>query len=126
MDKVYLAPCPFCEGLAKKEAYDPYDGYQGNNTVYSVRCRKCGAVVNANSFDEAVKKWNERAMTARELFNSYRRICEEYSRKGKIRCYDECPLYSVCPEIGKALRAVNIWAYVIERWTQEHPEERSE
>ena len=57
----YLAPCPFCAGLAKKDEYDPYDGYQGNNTVYRVRCRKCGAMVKADSFDEAVKKWNSRA-----------------------------------------------------------------
>lgn len=126
MDKVYLAPCPFCAGHAKKEVYDPYDGYQGRNTVYKVICRECGAVVKANSFDEAVKKWNKRAMTARELFNSYRRICEEYSHKGKIRCYAECPLYTVCPEIGRALRVVNIWAHVIETWTREHSEERSE
>lgn len=61
MDKVYLAPCPFCAGHAKKEEYDPYDGYQGRNTVYKVICRKCGATVKADSYDEAVRKWNQRA-----------------------------------------------------------------
>jgi hypothetical protein len=63
-------------------------------------------------------------MSARELFNAYRRICEEYSHKGiPVRC-DECPLYTVCPEIGKALRVMVIWSHIIERWAQEHPEQR--
>lgn len=61
MDKVYLAPCPFCAGAGEKESYDPYDGYQGRNTVYRVRCRECGAEVCADSYDEAVRKWNRRA-----------------------------------------------------------------
>lgn len=61
MEKIYLAACPFCAGLAKKIDYDPYDGYQGNNTVYRVRCCNCGAEVRANSRDEAIRKWNRRA-----------------------------------------------------------------
>ena len=65
-------------------------------------------------------------MSARELFNAYQRICEEYSHKGiPIRC-DECPLYSICPEIGRAIRVMVIWSTIIERWAREHPERRSE
>ena len=61
-------------------------------------------------------------MSARELFNAYQRICEEYSHKGiPIRC-DECPLYSICPEIGRAIRVMVIWSTIIERWAREHPE----
>ena len=67
----------------------------------------------------------DHVMTASELFSAYQRMCEEYSRKGTIRC-DECPVYSVCPEIGHSLRVMNIWAYVIERWAEKHREERSE
>mgnify|MGYP007038200992 CR=1 FL=1 len=62
-------------------------------------------------------------MSARELFNAYQRICEEYSHKGiPVRC-DECPLYSICPEIGRALRTMVIWSTIIEWWAREHPEE---
>lgn len=65
-------------------------------------------------------------MSARELFNAYQRICEEYSHKGiPVRC-DECPLYTICPEIGKALRVMVIWSHIIERWAQEHPERSEE
>lgn len=115
MDKVYLAPCPFCAGGAKKDEFDSYYGYQDRNTAYYVRCRECGAEVQADSYDEAVKKWNRRAakMTAREYIDiSYRMFRED------DRAWDEL----VACEANDPEKAI----MMVKRWTQEHPEERSE
>ena len=33
-----LKKCPFCGSEAEIESYDPYDGYQGDCTVWRVKC----------------------------------------------------------------------------------------
>ena len=56
----YILPCPCCGNDAQKSSYDPYDGYQGNCTVYRVKCKKCGLRVEGNTLEECIKKWNAR------------------------------------------------------------------
>lgn len=112
MDKVYLAPCPFCAGAGKKESYDPYDGYQGRNTVYRVRCSKCGAMVKADSFDEAVKKWNMRA--AKLMMGS---MYGSLTNKPPVLVLDQA-YTSECPIPDMIVQCVQRML--------EHPEERSE
>lgn len=58
-----LKPCPFCgSSEIKLHKHDPYDGYQGDCTMYLVYCRRCGA---RTEFEDeailAVKDWNRRS-----------------------------------------------------------------
>ena len=55
-----LKPCPFCGGSAIFYSYDPFDGYQGNNTMYAVECTKCVATVKGITEEIAKSKWNRR------------------------------------------------------------------
>lgn len=137
MSEVYLADCPFCAGLAKKEAYDPYDGYQGNNTVYRIKCRKCGAEVCGSTYAEAVRKWNSRAaklyaaklqmgspygsalckvptMAAMEYVSITHRMLIEDNR-----AWDNLVVYESNGDCEKAVSFA-------ESWVRHHPEERSE
>lgn len=61
MENRELRECPFCGGEAEIFAYDPYDGYQGNLTVYLVRCTKCGVELTREKKDTAIETWNRRA-----------------------------------------------------------------
>ena len=117
MDKVYLAPCPFCAGHAKMEEYDPYDGYQGRNTVYKVICRKCGASVKADSYDEAVRKWNQRAAKLLSGSPYGSSLCKE-PEIDVTRIYtSESQMINLIEEIVKRQ---------LDAYAREHSEERSE
>ena len=66
MDK--LKECPCCGGKAKVKTFDPYDGYQGNNTFYQVVCQECGANTGAKrTVEEALEAWNRRNETGENL-----------------------------------------------------------
>ena len=113
----YIADCPFCAGTADPEKFDPFDGYQGDNTVYRVRCTKCGAEVCGGTYAEAVRKWNKRA--SKLMLNSV---------YGSSLCKD--PDF----DFKKAMTSENMYSDLIERvirklveaYFQKHPEERSE
>ena len=66
MENRELKPCPFCDGEAEIFAYDAYDGYQGNNTVYLVRCTKCWVELTRGKKDTAIEAWNRRANDGKE------------------------------------------------------------
>ena len=55
-----LKPCPFCGGKARIIADDPFDGYQGNCTVYLARCVVCGAEISGGKHEKAIEAWNRR------------------------------------------------------------------
>ena len=55
-----LKPCPYCGGEANIESYDPYDGYQGDCTVWRVKCIECKAFIQRGTKDEAIAAWNRR------------------------------------------------------------------
>lgn len=66
MNKVKECPC--CGGKAKVKAYDPYDGYQGDNTKFQVVCEECGVNTGAKStVEEAIEAWNRRNETGENL-----------------------------------------------------------
>ena len=66
MNKVKECPC--CGGKAKVKAYDPYDGYQGDNTYFQVVCEECGANTGAkHTVEEALGAWNMRSETGENL-----------------------------------------------------------
>ena len=56
-----LKKCPFCGGEANIESYDPYDGYQGNFTVWRVQCYQCRALIQRKTREKAIADWNRRA-----------------------------------------------------------------
>lgn len=56
-----LKTCPFCGGKAIFYSYDPFDGYQGNCTMYAVECTNCVATVKGVTEEIAKSKWNKRA-----------------------------------------------------------------
>lgn len=61
-NKAKLKPCLFCGSNAISiRDYDPFDGYQGNLTVYRVWCRNCGAQVEQKDVMDAIRVWNRRA-----------------------------------------------------------------
>lgn len=153
MDKVYLAPCPFCAGGAETDEFDLYDGYQGCNTVCHVRCRECGAEVQADSYDEAVKKWNRRAakLMMVSMYGSLVSSTPVFTLDEV--CTSDIPLPDLIKRIQKmtAREYIDIsyrmfreddraWDELVvceekdpekaimmaKRWAQEHPEERSE
>lgn len=63
-----LESCPCCGGKAKVKAYDPYDGYQGDNTKFQVVCEECGVNTGAKStVEEALETWNRRNETSENL-----------------------------------------------------------
>ena len=55
-----LKRCPFCGGEPKISVYDPYDGYQGNCTIYKIQCHKCGVKVESSFRDTCINLWNRR------------------------------------------------------------------
>lgn len=55
-----LKECPFCGKPAELDTYDPYDGYQGDCSVYRVRCTGCGAQVKARTEEAVAARWNTR------------------------------------------------------------------
>lgn len=66
MNKVKECPC--CGEKAKVKAYDPYDGYQGDNTKFQVVCEECGVNTGAKStVEEALEAWNRRNETGENL-----------------------------------------------------------
>ena len=66
MNKVKECPC--CGGKAKVKAYDPYDGYQGDNTKFQVVCEECGVNTGTKrTVEEAVEAWNRRNETGENL-----------------------------------------------------------
>ena len=56
-----LKKCPFCGGEANIESYDPYDGYQGDCTVWRVKCSECKVIIQKRTEKEAIEAWNRRA-----------------------------------------------------------------
>lgn len=66
MNKVKECPC--CGGKAKVKDYDPYDGYQGDNTKFQVVCEECGVNTGAKrTVEEALETWNRRNETGENL-----------------------------------------------------------
>lgn len=55
-----LKRCPFCGGEPIISKYDPYDGYQGDCTIYRIQCRRCGVTVKCSFRDTAIILWNKR------------------------------------------------------------------
>lgn len=55
-----LKKCPFCGGEAKAISYDPYDGYQGYLTVWLIACKKCTAMLQRKTKEQAIEAWNRR------------------------------------------------------------------
>ena len=55
-----LKPCPFCGGKSRIIAYDPFDGYQGNCTVYLACCVVCGAEIKKATEEKTIEAWNRR------------------------------------------------------------------
>lgn len=60
-EKTKFKPCPFCGATPIFYSYDPFDGYQGNNTMYAVACLKCSARISENTAEKAKEVWNRRA-----------------------------------------------------------------
>lgn len=60
MDK--LKRCPFCGGEPRISKYDPYDGYQGDCTIYKIQCCKCGVTVRSSFLDTCINLWNRRVI----------------------------------------------------------------
>lgn len=116
-DNVYLAECPFCAGYAEEDDYDPFDGYQGNNTVYRVKCRKCGAEVCGSTYAEAVRKWNRRA--AKLCMSSlYGSSADKFSKSDLAKAFtSESPI----PDLVERVIKKSIGDYF-----RHHTEERSE
>lgn len=57
-----LKDCPFCgSDNIFIDSYDPYDGYQGNLTIFRIRCLHCDATFEKKTYDEIIKSWNRRA-----------------------------------------------------------------
>ena len=61
MKETELKPCPFCGGKAEIYKYDPYDGYQGDCSLYRVHCTKCDASFERIRKEQAEDAWNRRA-----------------------------------------------------------------
>ena len=40
---------------------DPYDGYQGDCTVWRVKCLECKSIIQRRTKEEAIEAWNRRA-----------------------------------------------------------------
>ena len=56
-----LKPCPFCgDKVINIYAYDPYNGYQGDCSIYKIMCNRCGAQVQHRKVMEVIKAWNSR------------------------------------------------------------------
>ncbi len=53
-----LKPCPFCGGKAIFYSYDPFDGFQGNWTMYVVKCTSCAATVKGVKAEIVKSTWN--------------------------------------------------------------------
>ena len=53
--------CPFCGGDARAYSYDPYDGYQGDCTVWRVKCLECKLIIQRGTKEKAIEAWNRRA-----------------------------------------------------------------
>lgn len=59
--------CPFCDSEnIDVWYYDPFDGYQGNNWRYQVKCNSCGANLERKTLEEAEVAWNRRAYALRK------------------------------------------------------------
>ena len=56
-----LKKCPFCGGEARAYSCDPFDGYQGNFTVWRVQCYECRAIIQRKTREKAIADWNRRA-----------------------------------------------------------------
>lgn len=56
----YLKPCPFCGSEAGLKEYNPYDGYQGNYSVWRIMCSKCKVLIQRGTKEEAIVAWNRR------------------------------------------------------------------
>ncbi len=113
----YIADCPFCAGLAEKDEFDSFDGYQGDNTVYRVKCRKCGAEVCGSTYADAVRKWNSRAakLYSSSLYGSS--VCKDPEIDFKKAITSENPNFDWVERVIRRL---------VEAYFQKHPEERSE
>lgn len=64
MTETKLKPCPFCGSadIEYKELSNPFSGDVSWDRVhYLVCCRRCGAVIQAKSYEETIAKWNRRA-----------------------------------------------------------------
>ena len=48
-----LKKCPFSGGEANIESYDPYDGYQGDCTVWRVKCLECKIIIQRGTKEKA-------------------------------------------------------------------------
>lgn len=55
-----LKPCPFCGGEAYIENYDPYDGYQGDLSLWRIKCRKCKVEIERREKEKCAAAWNRR------------------------------------------------------------------
>ena len=58
-----LKPCPLCDGVPRLGEYDPYDGYQGDNTHYVIICTLCGIRMENRKKNRVVELWNRRVNT---------------------------------------------------------------
>lgn len=59
-----LKYCPCCGSESALTTYQQYDGYQGEGTVYRVKCRSCGLSIEKTSEEAAVETWNNRKLVS--------------------------------------------------------------
>ena len=105
-----LDPCPCCGGRAEMIAYQPYDGYVGEDTEYRVRCTACGLEISRDSAREAVEAWKKRT---RSLVRAHwvsiphkrTRICSRCGCDEPYKFANECAdVYNFCPNCGADMR----------------------
>ena len=56
-----LKKCPFCGGDARGCSCDRFDGYQGDCTIWRVKCLECKIIIQRGTKEKAIEAWNRRA-----------------------------------------------------------------
>lgn len=78
-----IEACPLCNSdEITIYSKDPYDGYQGNNASWIVKCKLCGCMVKANSAEDALSVWNER--NKKQLSPDEIVVCKELKERPEL------------------------------------------